>query len=155
MSRYRLFTVLISTATVKSSPLAEPRPNPVIDFIRVSYQSPRSGWKHKAWSGAEQNPRRTANKKSERGKRPKLQNPESLCSIALALFAGLMGINLPNTTAHWLPLTAHQFLFFIGELHFIKSLILAAAGQQFRMCALLDYLTSLHDHDQVGPANCG
>src|SRR6266404_6920226 len=106
MSRYRLFTVLISTATVKSSPLAEPRPNPVIDFIRVSYQSPRSGWKQKAGGGAEQNPTRTANKKSERGKRAKVQNPESLCSIALALFAGLMGINLPNKTAYRSLLTS-------------------------------------------------
>jgi hypothetical protein len=52
-----------------------------------------------------------------------------------------------------LPLTANQFLFFISELHFIKFLVLAASGQQFRMSTLLDYLATLHDHDQVGPAN--
>src|SRR6266404_2139786 len=68
---------------------AAPRPNPVIDFIRVSYQSPRSGWKDNAWGERSRTPGWTANKKSERAKRAKVQNPESLCSMAVARFAGL------------------------------------------------------------------
>ena len=33
------------------------------------FQNPRSGWKHKAWGGAERNPRITKVKKAERAKR--------------------------------------------------------------------------------------
>jgi len=56
----------------------------------LTFPNPRSGWKHKAWGGAERNPRMTKVKKTERAKR------------AIAL-------ELQFTHDHWLSPTSWAF----------------------------------------------
>jgi hypothetical protein len=83
-------------------PLSDDLKKP-LNKLMLAYHSknPRSGWKHKAWGGAERNPRMTKGKKTERAKRAIAQKLRfvrlSPTSRALPLYSNDPGVPLRST----------------------------------------------------------